>query len=114
MVALAAVLGANANQVHQWSHRSETENGPIIVGLQRLGLLPSPRHHLQHHLDERDSHYCVLTNLLNPVLDRCQFWRGLEQVLERAFGLKKRNDDAMLAAVLLDEPDFLGTALNRP
>jgi ubiquitin-conjugating enzyme E2 variant len=110
MVVLAAVLGANANQVHKWSHRSETENGPVIAALQRLRLLQSPRHHQQHHLGRKDSHYCVLTNVLNPVLDRSRFWKGLELVLERAFGLKKRDDDAMLAAVLREAPDFLGRA----
>ena len=110
MVVLAAVFGANANEVHKWSHRSQAENGPVVVALQRLGLVQTPRHHLQHHLDGKDSHYCVLTNLLNPVLDGCRFWRGLERVLAGVFGLKKRNDDTMLAAVLREEPDFLSHA----
>lgn len=60
-----------------------------------------------HHIDHRDSHYCVLTDFLNPVLDGCRFWRSLEQVLAVLFGLKKRDDEAMLAAVLREEPDFL-------
>jgi len=109
MVVLAAVLGANANQVHKWSHRTRTENSTLIVAAQRLKLIQSPGHHQQHHVDGRDSHYCVLTNALNPILDSCRFWRGLEMVLG-AVGVKKRNDDIMLAAVLLDEPDFLDQA----
>jgi ubiquitin-conjugating enzyme E2 variant len=74
MVVLAAVLGSNANQVHKWSHRSVAENGQVIVALQRLRLVQSPSHHNRHHLDRRDSHYCVLTDFLNrsrPV----RFWR---------------------------------------
>ena len=107
MMVLAAVFGANANQVHKLSHRSAAENGAVVVALQRLRLLQTPRHHQRHHVGGKDSHYCVLTNLLNPVLDRCRFWRGLELGLEWGFGLKKRNDDEMLAAVLREEPDFL-------
>jgi len=107
MVVVAAILGANANQVHKWSHRTPAENGRIVGALQRVGVLQSPRHHQRHHLGARNSHYCVLTNLLNPVLDRCRFWRGLERVIASTVGLTPRNDDALLAAVLRDEPDFL-------
>ena len=109
MVVLAAVLGANANQVHKWSHRTKAENGVLIVAAQRLKLIQSPTHHQSHHLDNKDSHYCVLTDFLNPILDSCRFWRGLEAVLG-VVGLRKRNDDMLLAAVLRDEPDFLDRA----
>jgi len=110
MVVLGAIFGANANQIHKWSHRSDVENGPIIVVLQRLRLLQTPGHHAQHHQGRKASHYCVMTNVLNPILDRCRFWRGLEVGLDRLFGLKKRDDDAMLAGVLGNEPDFLNSA----
>ena len=106
MVVLAAVLGVNANQVHKWSHRTRAENGVLITAAQRLKLLQAPRHHQRHHVDGKDSHYCVLTEFLNPILDYCGFWRGLEVVVG-VVGLTKRNDDIMLAALLLDEPDFL-------
>jgi plasmanylethanolamine desaturase len=106
MVVLAAVLGANANQVHKWSHRTRAENGALIVTAQRLRLIQSPSHHQRHHAESKDSHYCVLTDFLNPILDSCRFWRGLETVLGWV-GLEKRDDDVMLAAVLRKEPDFL-------
>jgi ubiquitin-conjugating enzyme E2 variant len=110
MVVLGAVFGVNANQVHKWSHRSDAENGPVIVMFQRLGLLQTPSHHAGHHVGQKASRYCVLTNVLNPFLDWCRFWRGLELVLDKLFGLKKRDDDAMLAIVLRSEPDFLSKA----
>jgi len=108
MVVLGAALGANANQVHKWSHRTGDENGRLIVAVQRLRLVQSPSHHQRHHVDGKDSHYCVLTDVLNPVLDYCRFWRGLEWLLELV-GFEKRNDEAMLASVLLEEPEFLNT-----
>ncbi len=108
MVVLGAVLGVNANQVHKWSHRTAAENGLLIVLAQRLWLVQSPSHHQRHHAGGKDSHYCVLTNFLNPILDDCRFWRGLERLLGLV-GLKRRDDEAMLASVLLEEPDFLET-----
>ena len=108
MVVLGAVLGANASQVHRWSHRTAAENGWLINLAQRARLIQSPSHHLRHHVEGRDSHYCVLTNWLNPILDHCRFWRGLEWLLALV-GLEKRSDEAMLASVLLTEPDFLNS-----
>jgi hypothetical protein len=73
---------------------------------QRVGLLQSPQHHRAHHSGTKDSHYCVMTGLLNPLLERCRFWRALEWLLAR-FGLEKRDDDALLAEMLHKDPDFL-------
>jgi ubiquitin-conjugating enzyme E2 variant len=106
MVILATVLAVNANQVHKWSHRTAAENGPLITLAQRVGLTQSPRHHQEHHAGGKNSNYCVMTGFLNPILDGCRFWRGLEWVLGR-FGLRRRDDDALLAEVLRQEPDFL-------
>jgi ubiquitin-conjugating enzyme E2 variant len=107
MVCLGAVLGVNANQIHKWCHRTARENGRFIVGLQRLRLVQTPRQHHQHHVGRKDAAYCVLTGLLNPILDGCRFWRGLEFVIETTFGLKKRDDDELLALVLAEDPHFL-------
>ena len=82
----------------------------MIVVMQRLRLVQSPGHHHGHHVNDRDSLYCVLTDVMNPILDRCQFWRGVEWVISRLLGIKKRDDDAMLSLVLAEEPDFLGDA----
>ena len=107
MVFFATALGVNANQIHKWCHRSARENGKVIVALQRLHLVQSPRQHSRHHLGKKDSSYCVLTDFLNPVLDACSFWRGLEWVIFRLFGIQKRDDDALLALILAEDPGFL-------
>ena len=111
MVALAMMLGANANQVHKWSHRSRRENGPVVTMLQRLRLIQSPSQHQQHHQHGKDSHYCVLTDFLNPVLDGLGFWRGAERAILRAFGVARRNDEAMAREVLESDPGFFGDHL---
>ena len=107
IVCLGAVLGVNANQIHKWCHRTPRENGRFIVALQRLRLVQTPRQHHQHHVGRKDAAYCVLTGLLNPILDGCRFWRGLEFVIEATVGLKKRDDDELLALVLAEDSHFL-------
>lgn len=110
MVFVAAVLGVNANQVHKWCHRTPRENGRVIATLQRLRVVQSPRQHHRHHLGRKDTCYCVLTDFLNPVLDRCRFWRALEWAVHAVFGLEKRDDDALIALVLREDPGFLDRA----
>ncbi len=49
--------------------------------LQKLKIVQTPSHHNQHHRKGKDTHYCVLTDFLNPILDRFHFWRGLEKLV---------------------------------
>jgi hypothetical protein len=101
------VLGVNANQIHKWCHRTPLENGALIVALQRLHIVQTPLQHHHHHVGKKDAAYCVLTGVLNPILDRCRFWRALEWVVFAVFRVRKRDDDELLALVLTEDPGFL-------
>jgi len=94
---VVAILGANANQIHKWTHRSTGENGRLISFLQRYRIVQTPRHHALHHTDPKNSHYCVLTDLLNPVLDRLGFWETGERVILQVFGMRRRLDASVSA-----------------
>ena len=83
----ALVIGAFANVFHGWAHRSRKANGPLITVLQRTGLLQSRRHHARHHLGGKNSHFCIITNHVNPVLEAVQFFAILERGLA-LFGLQ--------------------------
>ena len=85
-VILFVLLGANANQIHKWNHMRGARVPLAIRLLQRVHLLQSPRHHAQHHRGMKNSHYCVITEALNPVLDGLGWWRMLERVLEPVLG----------------------------
>lgn len=87
-----AVIGANANQIHKWAHRTPRENGRIVTWLQRLRLVQTPLHHARHHTNPKDSNYCVVTVFLNPILDCVHLWEGLELLLVHTVGLRRRVD----------------------
>jgi hypothetical protein len=101
-------LLVNMNQVHKWSHRSPRENPGLVRWLQRVGVLQSPGHHREHHIDTRDTNYCILTNFVNPVLERLHLWAGLEWVLARGFGIARRGDVQRALLVLAREPESFG------
>jgi ubiquitin-conjugating enzyme E2 variant len=90
-----ALLAANANEFHKWSHRTRRENGRVISWLQDLRILQTPRHHACHHTDPKHSHFCTVTNVLNPVLDALRLWDYLEWLLEKSFNLKRRPDTSV-------------------
>ena len=95
MTWLVVLIGVNANEFHKWAHRSKAENGRLISFLHATGLLQSPTHHAHHHRDGKDTHYCVVTNYLNPVLDAVGFWDALEQAVFQVLGTKRRVDHSL-------------------
>lgn len=92
---LFVALSVNANQVHKWSHRTRAENGRIISTLQDWHILQTPRHHGLHHSDPKNTYYCPITNLVNPVLERMNFWARLESAIEKLTGATHRLDTAV-------------------
>lgn len=86
-VCLFVLITVNANQIHKWAHITRYENKPKLVGLlQKTHILQRTDHHGQHHRKPNNSHYCTVTNVVNPLLDKLNFWRGLEMI----FGSKAR------------------------
>ena len=76
-----AIGGAVVNEVHRLAHLGKA---PGLLGvLQDIGLLQSPAHHAGHHRGEHDQRYLVLTDWLNPVVDRLGLWKRIERLLAR-------------------------------
>lgn len=92
---LFAMVSTNANEVHKWSHRTRKENGRVIAWLQDIHILQTPHHHAIHHTNPKNCHYCPITNLVNPLLDRLHFWDALEWVLARTIRLHRRPDTSL-------------------
>lgn len=77
LLAVMVAAGCIANEVHHWAHRPDRAPG-LVQAAQSVGLCQTRRHHAIHHAAPHDRHYCVLTNWLNPLLDRSGVWRLLE------------------------------------
>ncbi len=92
---LFVILSINANEVHKWSHRTRTENGSLIAKLQEWHVLQTPRHHGLHHSDPKNTYYCPITNLVNPMLERVHFWDHAEAIVEKLTGATHRPDTAV-------------------
>jgi plasmanylethanolamine desaturase len=82
-IAFVIIAAANANLVHQWAHKTPEENGRVITWLQDWQVLQSRAHHGLHHHAPYDTQFCILTNLLNPILHTVRFWEFVVWVLRR-------------------------------
>ena len=91
-VVLFALLVINANQIHKWAHMNSGEVQTTVRWLQKLHVLQTPRHHGKHHTGSRTTHYCVITNFLNPLLEEVMFWSRVERLIERVTGAKRRSE----------------------
>ena len=72
------------NQFHMWAHASSVPAG--VCWLQRKGAILSPERHARHHNDHFDRSYCITSGLLNPLLDRIDFFGSLERGIRRLHG----------------------------
>jgi ubiquitin-conjugating enzyme E2 variant len=91
-LALFCLVGANANQIHKWNHLGPARVGPHVRFCWRTEILQGPAQHAVHHAGEQNTRYCVVTPLLNPLLDSLGFWRLLERVFVPLFGAPRRAD----------------------
>jgi hypothetical protein len=72
---LAASLATN--QFHMWAHAPAVPTG--VRWLQRSGLILSAERHQRHHRGGFDRSYCMTSGVLNPWLDRVDFFGQLER-----------------------------------
>jgi hypothetical protein len=100
-VLLFVAIGVNANEYHKWTHMPVVRKHPLVRYLQKLRVVQTPQHHARHHQGTRNSHYCVVTNLINPVVDTLGVWRGLENGIEWLFGVQTRGDEMTTRAATL-------------
>jgi ubiquitin-conjugating enzyme E2 variant len=83
------------NQIHKWSH-VDVAPAPVRL-LQSAGLILTTEHHRGHHAGQHTRHYCITTGWMNPLLDRVDFFRRSERVVQAVTGLRPREDDLKLA-----------------
>lgn len=85
-IVFCLVYATLANEIHAISHRSNNENGKLICAIQKTGLIQTRKMHGHHHTSPYDVNYCIMTNYLNPLLNKTKFWFGLEYIIS-LFGI---------------------------
>lgn len=85
---LAFFLAASmaTNQFHLWAHHPAPPSA--ARWLQKRGVILSPQRHALHHRGEFDRSYCMTSGLLNPLLDRVDFFGTLERAIRRLPGAR--------------------------
>ncbi len=73
---------AQVNEVHAISHRIKEENYFLLRLLQKIGLVQSNKHHGWHHKAPYNCNYCIMTEYLNPILNKIRFWERIENGLK--------------------------------
>lgn len=79
------------NQFHKWAHVDEAPQW--VKPLQKIRLCLGVEVHNLHHTYPNDTNYCITSGVLNPLLEKLNFWRRMEWVMLKVFKLKPFHDD---------------------
>lgn len=85
---LCLFFSCQGNEIHAIAHRSDKENGKFIKILQKLGIIQSRHSHGWHHRAPYETNFCVMTEFLNPILNRIHFWERIEFIILKVFKIK--------------------------
>lgn len=88
---LTLLFASFGNEVHRWNHMART--GPVVSLLKETGLVQMQKQHSLHHKPPYAQYYCPMTSQLNPILERMNFWRRLERVIEFTTGLRPKREN---------------------
>lgn len=101
--------GFFAQGSHRWTH---SENPPAIGRfMQKFGLAQTKKDHAEHHDMPWATNYCIVNGMWNPLMEKYDGWRKLENVYHKLTGAEPEtwNDVATkkLALGEIDKPTFL-------
>jgi len=74
-----------SQEFHKWAHM-RIPPSPAVKFLQDSGVILSRREHGLHHTSPFEGHYCILTGICNPILDKTKFFRHLERLVFKLTG----------------------------
>ena len=77
---------------HKYAHMDDLERPLWATILQKFRLFQSYEEHHLHHIEPHDSNYAPITPWINPILEKINYWRRLEKLIELSIGIKARNN----------------------
>ena len=75
------LFSANGNIIHKWAPQTKANTQSFIKLLQKTRLIQSRSHHSRHHSGAFNHNFCVMTNVVNPILQWIHFWSLLTFIL---------------------------------
>ena len=98
-IILLFAFSSQGNEIHAMAHRTNRENGKVIMFLQKIGIIQRRKTHGWHHKAPYDTNFCVMTEYLNPTLNRLQFFDRLEKLVFMLFRIKPLRGAAIRGGV---------------
>ena len=96
------LMASFGNEIHRWNHMSKT--GSFVTFMKDSGLIQVQKQHSLHHKQPHNQYYCVMTSLLNSVLERINFWRKLEWVVKATTGIAPKRENRRDSQPLKKQP----------
>lgn len=84
-VIVCLLFCVQGNEIHAMSHRPDKTTSRIVRFLQKTGIFQSKKAHRWHHRAPYETSFCVMTDFLNPILNKIEFWRKLEYLILKIF-----------------------------
>ncbi len=73
------------NEVHAMSHRPDKITGLLARFLQKTGIFQSKKMHRWHHKAPYETNFCIMSDFVNPILNKIAFWKRLEYLILKIF-----------------------------
>lgn len=92
LVSLFLTISLN-DVVHKYAHMFDHERPKWITFLQKIYILQSHEEHHLHHIHPHQINYCPITPYLNLILEKINFWRRFENIIQHMFGVEPRSKE---------------------
>ena len=89
LVSLFLTISLN-DIVHKYAHLMDYERPKWATFLQNIKIFQSHVEHHNHHIAPHEINYCPVTPYLNIILEKINFWKRLEGIINKYFGIKPR------------------------
>ena len=80
-VIVCLLFCTQGNEIHAMSHRPDKSTNTLIRFLQKTGLFQSKKMHRWHHKAPYDTNFCIMSDFVNPILNKIKFWTKLEYLI---------------------------------
>lgn len=88
---LSLFLTISLNDViHKYAHMLDNERPTWATILQKIYITQSHDEHHLHHISPHEIHYCPITPYMNVILEKIDFWKKMENLIWKIFGIKPR------------------------